>query len=214
MPYGAIDSHEEWYRAVKILLSKRQELISIHDVTLVDTVEVARSDVEAFRQNRVEVRENEAEMRRFESRRQNIHLFLAQQRADRDVRNVLKSEELSVLEAGQQLQREEAIKLAQEKAAETKLHVDLFKQQRAEAILEKERVFKEVESGKVEAMRLQIDANKDKVEHRSELFRQKGEQRKIKELELQKGEVRRLELLAKIAEQVWCWCMYILCIYV
>ena len=57
-------------------------------------------------------------------------------------------------------------------------------------------------------MRLQIDANKDKVEHRSELFRQKGEQRKIKELELQKGEVRRLELLAKIAEQVWCWCMY------
>lgn len=202
IPYEFIDSHEEWYRAVKVIMSKKQELISIHETTLVEAVAIAKSDVEAFRANRIEARKNEEELLKFESRRQDMHLILAQQRAEKNVRDALRAQELCELEAEQQKAREEALRLAREKAAEMKTKVEAFKQERAVALMEKERVAKEEEAARLEALKQQIEANKGKVEHRGELIKQKDEQRKLKEMELQQAEVRRLELLAKIAEQV------------
>lgn len=202
IPYDSVLSHEQWYREIKLLQAKKHELVQSHQQSLADLIQSSKADLVAFRAQRVEERKVEAENQRFEERRQDLHMLLAQQRAEKDVQDALTAQHVAAMEREQQEAHEAAVAKARLRAQEMQVQVDAYRARKAaEADAEAEKKRAE-DLAREQQLKAQIESNREQVESRREIYWQKEEARKRKiESELQR-EVKRLELLAKIAEQV------------
>jgi len=202
LPYDVVAGHEEWYREIKLIQGKKHELVQTHEQSLAGLIMNAKTDLAHFRVHRAEERKREAEYQEFEDRRQDLHLILAQQRAERDVKGALSAQKLAELERKQQEAHTAAVEKARLRAQEMQVLVDEYRARKA-VEAEAEAEHKRVELVAQEAqLKAQIESSRAHVENRNEAYWQKEETRRRKVEEVQEREVRRRELLAKIAEQV------------
>lgn len=205
IPYTEIDSHEEWYREIRLLQAKKHELVQGHKSQMSDLVAATKVDLVKFRVQREEARKYEAELVRFEERRQDLHMILSQQRAEKEVRDALNAQRQADLERVQQEENALLLEKARERAEQMKVLVGEYRARReAEAAQEAERLRVEQQQ-REERIRIEIEENREKVEQRHEQYWEKERLRKKQEEELQQKEVMRLELLAKIVEQCPYW---------
>lgn len=109
------------------------------------------------------------------------------------------------LENEQKILKELELEKAKQHALEMQKLINEYHENK---LLEKQ---KEEEKRKLEQeenikqLKLQIEENRNKVEARNEIYWQKEEEKKRKEEELKQNEIKKLELLAKIAEQCPYW---------
>jgi hypothetical protein len=196
--------HEEWYREIKLTQARKHELIQSHEQSLVELVQSAKADLAAFREQRSDERRQDLEYRRFEERRQDLHILLAQQRAEKDVKDAIAAQKLAELEREQMDSHIAAVEKARRRALEMQAQVNEFRALKAaEAAVEAERRRVEAEA-RAQELKAQVESNRENVEQRGEAYWQKEEAKRLKMEEMQQREIRRRELLAKIAEQVRC----------
>lgn len=165
----------------------------------------SKEEIIKFRLQRQEEYKQDIELKEFEDHRHNVHLLLLQQRAEKDVRDALKAQEINNIQKEQQIIKELELEKARQHALEMQKLIDEYhKRKEIEKYNESERIKLEKQEYENQ-LKQQIEENRNKVEARTELYWQKIELSKLKEEELKQKEIKRLELLTKIAEQCPYW---------
>lgn len=197
--------HEQWYRAIRIVANKKNDLIARYTVTREALIKEAKEQLDKLREHRrlEHIRENE--MKRHEEGRLELHNKLTDLRRQRKIMEdkLAEEERLRLLE---EVNRERLVANAMKAEQEDKkMRVEMYKRARDQLAAVQRRLEEERKRIENENLKKEIEDNKWKVDMREQLRLEKEDEKRRKEEDLRLKECRRMEWLAKLAEQVPYW---------
>ena len=198
-------THEQWYRAVRMISNKKNDLIVRYTVTREALIKEAKEQLDKLREHRrlEHIRENE--IKRHEEGRMELHDKLTELRRQRKIMEdkLAEEERIRLLE---EVNRERLVANAMKAEQEDrKMRVEMYKRARDQLAQVQQRLEEERKRIENESIKKEVEENKWKIEMREQLRLEKEDEKRRKEEELRLKECRRMEWLSKLAEQVPYW---------
>lgn len=195
-------THEEWHRKMKSIALKYKESDAVYSTSRQDMAAQAKKELIALRSLRIEQLQREKELESHEQRRATMHRRLNELKAHKQlIEATRRHEELLLQESQLQQQQAEAEALQRERLLKKELvgQFKLLREQQERERLETER--RESEAADKQA-KMMIEQNKPKVALRAQKNDEKEARKRAKEAELAAEELKRIEILNKLAQQV------------
>eukprot|EP01038_Epipyxis_sp_PR26KG_P006977 gene6977-9537_t len=205
LPNKSLDEiliHEEWYRKMRLIQTKFKDSDSIYRTTRQDMIQQAKDELSTLLTSLKERDIQEALLKKQEDYRLLIKQQLEEMRLMKENENQQKLHDHNKLQEELKLKLKQAEELMQQQQIEKKSRLEQYQKMKEEAEAEAQRKRLEQEEKLKTELKMLIEANRHRVEHRTKLIHDKDEKRKLKEAELALAEEKKMEFLIKLSQQV------------